>query len=882
MTSPDLVSNRDVPRVTEMLNRSHLGVFRPPFRITFTRGDGERVELELQPLPLTLENNTYIMFRARKAPDDPVGSEEPPVSESQFRALFENALEGVYRSTPNGQIIMANPALAKILGYDSVEQMMSLDIASDLYQEPEKRKDYLELLEREGEIRNAQLVLKRRDGQIITILENSRIVRDESGKPLYYEGTLTDITDLESTRAALQEAHDHLEKRVRERTADLRLAVRNLELEVKERRAVEEKLKESERHYRDLFQNAVLGLYRTTPEGRIQMVNSALLHMLGYTYMEELLDKNLEEEEQYGSSFRRSRFKEIMEREGEIVGLNTTWKRKDGTFLQVRESARAIRDKEGNVLYYEGFVEDISATKKTEERLKLLLKAVESIELGLTISDEEGTILYTNPAEAAMHGYSSQELLGKNVRIFGPHLLHKRRQMNDQEIPRGWKRETLNVRRDGSVFPVQLASIDVWDENGKPAGNITISEDITERKRSEEILERRQKALHAVYNIATTKGHDLQGVCDQISRELVALMKASHVTIYRFTGTQLDLLSGFHVGTEVNPTLQFTNIEALINLLNKENYIQYDEKIVRISTDKSKRENKDPGNYIGIPIKDSGGRILGIVNIMGHGGIAFDEEEIHLIEIFAQYIAYEMEREQMMERLHQLKRMELLGQLTGGVAHEVRNPLNAILALTEALSMDLEEDPDQKVLLDQIRQQVERLSKLMSDLLELGKPIQKSNLIWTSLPSLCSASIDIWRESHPEEKRKIELVVPDTHPDPHIFADTSRLQQVFVNLLDNASQHSPESRPITVKILPPAMYLIHVRIIDRGNGIPPDKLSEVFDPFYTSRKGGTGLGLTIVRHIVENHGGAVSVFNNDPPPGCAIEISLPYTEEFAE
>jgi signal transduction histidine kinase len=72
---------------------------------------------------------------------------------------------------------------------------------------------------------------------------------------------------------------------------------------------------------------------------------------------------------------------------------------------------------------------------------------------------------------------------------------------------------------------------------------------------------------------------------------------------------------------------------------------------------------------------------------------------------------------------------------------------------------------------------------------------------------------------------------------------------------------------------------IHIQVIDQGTGITPENLPHVFEPFYSTRKKGTGLGLSIVKHIIEAHGGAITILNNDPPPGCTVEVTLPYIQE---
>lgn len=125
---------------------------------------------------------------------------------------------------------------------------------------------------------------------------------------------------------------------------------------------------ETSLRFRPLVEESTIGFYRTTPDGRILYANPALVRMLGFSSFAELSRRNLEEEG-FEPAYPRSLFKERIEREGRVVGLESAWVRRDGTTLYVRESARAVRDEEGRVLYYEGTVEDISARKKAEEQL---------------------------------------------------------------------------------------------------------------------------------------------------------------------------------------------------------------------------------------------------------------------------------------------------------------------------------------------------------------------------------------------------------------------------------------------------------------------------------------------------------------------------------
>jgi PAS domain S-box-containing protein len=125
-------------------------------------------------------------------------------SESSYRGLFENVLEGIYRTSPQGKILTANPALISMLGYESAEEFYELDILHDLYVDPDQRKKVIDELEKEGAIKDAELVLKRKDGRHITVLESGRTVYDSKGEIAYYEGILTDITERKRAEKQLE------------------------------------------------------------------------------------------------------------------------------------------------------------------------------------------------------------------------------------------------------------------------------------------------------------------------------------------------------------------------------------------------------------------------------------------------------------------------------------------------------------------------------------------------------------------------------------------------------------------------------------------------------------------------------------------------------
>jgi PAS domain S-box-containing protein len=243
-------------------------------------------------------------------------------------------------------------------------------------------------------------------------------------------------------------------------------------------------------------------------------------------------------------------------------------------------------------------------------------------------------------------------------------------------------------------------------------------------------------------------------------------------------------------------------------------------------------------------------------------------------------------RKQLEDKLLRSRKLETIGQIAGGVAHEVRNPLNAILSISEALFKENEiaNNPDLEPYIQHIRTQVKRLAHLMNDLLDLGKTIPTSSIHPIPLNEVCLEAIELWNSSGLSTKIPVILEVVPAPLIPNVMADRGRLVQVIFNLLENAAQHSPDDAEIIMRLIrpdtcDPIKPIWIIKITDTGSGIPSEYLDQVFDPFYTGRRGGTGLGLALVKHFIEDMGGSVVLFNNNPPPGCSAEVHIPIARE---
>ncbi|MGD0037032.1 MAG: PAS domain S-box protein [Bacteroidota bacterium] len=188
-------------RVLQMLK---LGKRVPTIEEKFIRLDGTTFEAEVAAMPFLWEGKFAIQVVLRDVTERIKAEQAIRGSEAKYRSLIENVLDGVYQTTPDGEILTANPALARMLGYESETDLLLLNIEKELYIDSEMRRQYLKLLNKEGRVKNAEFKLRRKDGQIIDVLENARVVRSRIGDILYYEGTITDITELKNVQEALR------------------------------------------------------------------------------------------------------------------------------------------------------------------------------------------------------------------------------------------------------------------------------------------------------------------------------------------------------------------------------------------------------------------------------------------------------------------------------------------------------------------------------------------------------------------------------------------------------------------------------------------------------------------------------------------------------
>ena len=668
--------------------------------------------------------------------------------------------------------------------------------------------------------------------------------------------------------------------------ADLKLSPSELKEKIDYYKEREQLL---EKKYQTLVENVNIGIYRNTggPHGQFLQANPAIARMFGYDSVEEFL--KIQPSSLYHDSQNRIKFVEKIQKQGYVKDEQIELLRKDGTPLWCSVTAKVKYDEYGGIKWIDGVIEDITERKlaedalfESEERLRSFFNSMTDFMYVLT---NNGIIVQVNPAVIRRLGYSEDELIGSNIAEF---FTPASKEIFSEQFPvllnQKFIRQEINqeiniVCKDGTIINTDCTGSTVCNDKGETINIVVLQKDITKRKRAEERLVQSLEALQSVYNIATTMRGSYEAVCDQVVYNLSSLLRISYVAVQHIEEDQIKIISRITDGKFTHNEISYLEHSPCAMVCEKREPCQIKGSLQQIFPEDKFLSYYNFKTHIGVPIKNISGKVVGSLCAMDYEDRILSEDEIRLIEIFARYVAYEYERNSMETQLRQLEKMKLLGQVAAGVAHEVRNPLNAILAITEALFQDIGDNPEYKPFLDHIRTQVERLSRLMGDLLDLGKPIQPSSLHQEFIPSICTATMDLWKQIPLSKTHKVRLVLPGHNSNLTVMADSSRLQQVFLNLLENAAQHSPEGSEMQIIVSNPKGITVRIHIVDQGTGLPAENFQKVFEPFFTTRKRGNGLGLSLAKNTILAHGGNIGIKNNDSPPGCTIEISLPVLQE---
>lgn len=220
------------------------------------------------------------------------------------------------------------------------------------------------------------------------------------------------------------------------------------------------------------------------------------------------------------------------------------------------------------------------------------------------------------------------------------------------------------------------------------------------------------------------------------------------------------------------------------------------------------------------------------------------------------------------EQVRRADRLSAIGQLAAGLAHEIRNPLASIDGAAEVIEAGAQDDVKTETLRI-IRQECRRLNRLLTSLLDFARP-RPPELNLVDLGAVLISVVELVKHSAPKDVR-FEM---DTEPGlPPVRCDSEQLSQVVLNLALNAAQAMPEGGVVRLSALRGSGSVM-VSVSDEGVGIPEKEMERIFDPFYTTKDSGTGLGLSVVHQIVTRHGGSITAQRNEGK-GMTFSFQLP-------
>jgi two-component system NtrC family sensor kinase len=537
-------------------------------------------------------------------------------------------------------------------------------------------------------------------------------------------------------------------------------------------------------------------------------------------------------------------------------------------------------------------LKDISERKRAEEKYRTL---VSNVQEGVFISNPQGRFLDFNDALMRILGFEERdELLNAEIPSMFVNPADRERLkklLQDHGAVADFEYEVR--RKDGEVRVMMESSIAIRDA----AGNLTALQgfllDITDRKRAEQEIRRRNRELMVLNSIGQTltESLDLTDSIHRTLRQMTELFKLDASSLYLFDEARLTLRriaavghrseQGRHIPpVTVQPQL-LQHIKAVHATFLSAQGLQ----IPMILREAQRKEGLHSAFVVILWSKD---RVLGGLVVGSRTPREFSPADINLLIAVGSQISNAIDRSVLYEETRQAyenlrrtqeqllhsEKMAAVGQLIAGVAHELNNPLTAILGYSQLLLSSGQMPPQGMEYSDKLYKQAQRTHRIVQNLLSFARQ-HKPERVAVQLNQILKDTLALrdydLRLSNIRVHYDLAPDLPMTGADPH------QLQQVFLNIVNNAVdailEHSSEGE-LWVSTRSKDDCLI-VEFKDSGPGVKD--ASRVFDPFYTTKPvgKGTGLGLSICYGIVTEHGGSISVSNVQPSGACFI-IELPY------
>jgi PAS domain S-box-containing protein len=454
--------------------------------LSAVRRDGSEFPVELAIIRIGTQKPPMFTGFIRDITERKGAEEALRQAEEKYRSIFDHALEGIFQSTPDGVFLSANPALARMLGFASPEELIRerKGLKRQNYIDPRKREELKRLLDENGGVNNFEYEVKRKDGSTIWVSENAHTVCDAAGNALYYEGSVQDITKRARAELVLRESEEYL-----------RLVIAASNDGIWEYDFLTDALTWSDRVY-DMF-----GLDRRSFVPTLDSF-TALLHPDDRAAFQKTVPEQMTSGARYEAHIRVLRG--------------------DGSYGHFLRRGRAVLDAAGKSTRMVGSFADLTSLLQAEQKLVEQANLLNLSQDAIMVRGMDDRIEFWNHGAEVLYGWTAQEvrerMSGDFLKYEEPVKILAERTLLETGV---WSGECRHLTKEGATVIVRSRWTLVRDEHGQPKSKLVITTDITEQKKIEEQFLRAQR-LESIGTLASGIAHDLNNV-------LVPIMMAAPV-----------------------------------------------------------------------------------------------------------------------------------------------------------------------------------------------------------------------------------------------------------------------------------------------------------------------------------------------------------------
>jgi PAS domain S-box-containing protein len=620
----------------------------------------------------------------------------------------------------------------------------------------------------------------------------------------------------------------------------------------REKRQSEKELRESEQLFRSAFDSSAVGIILLCTEGCYLQANEKYSSIVGYRE-EELIQRHFTATTHPSDQAQaQAMYAAALQAGSGTFHLKKRCIHQSGRTVWVSLDAAVVKGEDGRPLYVVGQVQDITERNEAELKIREQAALLDQAPDAILVRNVESEVIYWNKGAERLYGWTAEEALGTKMdEIFHESDLARHREGHQFVLRHGkWTGELRQITRSGEEIAVESRRTLLRDEQGQPKSVLIINTDITARKEAARALADSEERFRQLAEQSSDAFWFYMVSPLQVTYVSPAAERIWGVPVARFYDTPDVWVNSVH------PDDRAHVCETFQQLIEGESP-RYEAEYRVMRPDGSLCWVYDSG----VSIRDESGKIVRL------GGMARNITD----------------RKQAETHLLRTQRLESIGTLAGGIAHDLNNALAPILMCTELMR---DRYPDSTAMIETVESSAQRGADMVRQLLTFAKGIDGKRLPVQTLALL----EDMGKFIASTFPKKIVLRTSFAGNLPTVLGDSTQLHQVLLNLCVNARDAMPDGGTLTlraetatvdafyVQAVPDATIGHYVvwRVEDTGTGIPPEVLERIFEPFFSTKDPdkGTGLGLSTTIGIVRSHGGFVRVYSI-PGKGTTFAIYLP-------